>query len=388
MEHARLNARKQSMTQILGIRSRVTIILVLFAITVTAIGVAEGDEPASGEKSEQTALAQPPGISADPAKYDLRYQLSIGDVLRYEVMHSASIRSTIDETTQEAQTKTDSIKLWKVTDVLPNGAIEFMNVVERVHMLNQLPDHDPTEYDSERDESPPAGFEDAAKAVGVPLSVVRMTPRGEVVQRDVKFRHLNVDDDAPIVVRLPDEPVAVGATWDEPFEIQVELTDGTAKPVRTRRHHELAGVKNDIATIEVTYQILSPIDAPVEAQLVQRLMSGEAQFNIATGRLVRQQMEIDKRILGFAGPTSSLHYIMRMEEKAVDASQPKLADKATKRLSPPAQRIVGAETNGASSGPIVAPPAIQSPPRKVSKPRRPVRATSRPRSQGTKGYSR
>ena len=32
-------------------------------------------------------------------------------------------------------------------------------------------------------------------------------------------------------------------------------------------------------------------------------------------------MEIDKRILGFAGPTSSMHYIMRMEEKLLDAGQ-------------------------------------------------------------------
>ena len=59
-----------------------------------------------------------------------------------------SIRSTIDETTQAAQTKTDSVKPWKVTDVLPSGEIEFMNVVEQVHMVNQLPDRDPIEYDS------------------------------------------------------------------------------------------------------------------------------------------------------------------------------------------------------------------------------------------------
>ena len=50
-----------------------------------------------------------------------------------------------------------------MTDVLPNGEIEFMNVVERVHMVNQLPDQDPTEYDSERDKTPPPGFEDAAR---------------------------------------------------------------------------------------------------------------------------------------------------------------------------------------------------------------------------------
>ena len=47
-------------------------------------------------------------------QYDLRYKLERGDVLRYEVTHKASIRSTIDKTTQTAQTKTDSVKAWKV----------------------------------------------------------------------------------------------------------------------------------------------------------------------------------------------------------------------------------------------------------------------------------
>ena len=44
-------------------------------------------------------------------------------------------------------------------------------------------------------------------------------------------------------------------------------------------------------------------------------MEGEVKFDIEAGRVVGQQMDIDKRILGFAGPTSSMHYIMRMEEK-------------------------------------------------------------------------
>jgi hypothetical protein len=57
--------------------------------------------------------------------------------------------------------------LTEMTDVLPEGNIEFMSVVERVHMTNQLPDHKATEYDSTRDKIPPPGFEDAAKAVGV-----------------------------------------------------------------------------------------------------------------------------------------------------------------------------------------------------------------------------
>jgi hypothetical protein len=201
--------------------------------------------------------------------------------------------------------------------VLPEGDIEFTNVVEKVRMVNQLPDKDAIEYDSTRDKTPPQGFETAAKAVGVPLSVMRITPRGKVVRRDLKIRNQGAEDDAPIVLRLPDEKVAIGDTWDEPFDIQVALQGNGTKSIQTRRHHKLADVQNGVATIEVTYQVLSPIDAHIETQMVQRLMEGEVRFDIEKGQLLSQQMDVDKRIIGFAGATSSLHYLMKMEEKLI-----------------------------------------------------------------------
>jgi hypothetical protein len=257
--------------------------------------------------------------AADAAKHDLRYKFTTGTVLRYKVDHRAAIRSTIDETTQEAQTKTESVKAWKVTDVLPSGELEFMSVVESVYMNNRLPDRAPVEYDSTKDATPPPGYEDTARAIGIPLSVVRMTPRGKITSHNVKHRQPAADKDAQIVIRLPDEPVAVGATWDEPFDVTVTVESGGTKSIQTRRHYELLSVENGIAKIEVTYQILSPIDAKIESQLVQKLMKGTVRFDIEAGRIDSQLFEVDKRVLGFAGPTSSMHYVMRMEEKLSDA---------------------------------------------------------------------
>jgi hypothetical protein len=262
------------------------------------------------------AAADDDATAGDQPTYDLRYKLSTGDVLRYETEHRASVRTTIDNSTQVAQTQTDSAKLWKVVDVLPSGEIEVMHVVDWVRMVNELPGRGPTEYDSRKDKAPPPGYEDAARAVGVPLSIIRMTPHGQVLRREVKYR-ATADEDGPIVIRLPDEPVAVGATWDQPYDVMVQLKSGGTKSVQTRRHFKLNDVEHGIATISVTYQVLSPIDAPIESQLVQRLIDGTVRLDIDAGRIVSQEMEIDKRILGFAGPTSSMHYVMHLEEKLV-----------------------------------------------------------------------
>jgi len=302
------------------------IVLAAFSLPVALVTANEGADLAD--------IAPVPAPSNGPT-YDLQYKLTTGTVLRYDVDHRAAIRSTIDETSQEAQTLTSSVKAWKVTDVLPNGQIEFMNVVERVHMQNKLPDRAPTEYDSTKDKVPPPGFEDAAKAIGVPLSVVRMTPRGEVISHKAKSAQPEAENDAPITVRLPDEPVAVDATWDEPFDINVKVEEGGTKAIQTRRHYKLASVESGIATIEVTYQILSPITPQVESQLVQRLMKGSVKFDIEKGQIASQNYEVDKRILGFAGPTSSMHYVMQMEEKLKEANIAQPPEKTARNPVPP-----------------------------------------------------
>ena len=305
------------------------------ALFIATVGAATGADKASVANEGPLLIASLPE-KPQVKKYDLRYKLNRGDVLRYDVTHRASIKSTVEQTTQSAQTKTDSVKLWKVTDVLPSGDIEFMSVVERVHMVNQLPDRKSAEYDSTRDKSPPPGFEDAARAVGVPLSSVRISPTGKIVRRQLKVRGQGADDDAPIVLRLPEHPIAINDTWDDPFDVQVKLQKGGSKTIQTRRHHKLTDVKDGIATIAVDYQVLSPIDAPIEVQIVQRMMSGEVRFDIEKGRIVGQKMDVDKRILGFAGPASSVQYVMKMEEKLLKdvpktASKPKNKTTANNR---------------------------------------------------------
>src|SRR5690606_20758863 len=141
---------------------------------------------------------------------------ALGDVLRFGVDHRASVRSTIEGTTQDVLTHTESVKAWKVTDVLPSGEIEFINLVESVKMRNKLADRAAMTFDSTKDKAPPAGWEDVAGSVNVPLSLIRMSPRGEIQSREVKHHQPAADSEAPIALLLPPGPVEVGATWDEP----------------------------------------------------------------------------------------------------------------------------------------------------------------------------
>jgi hypothetical protein len=265
------------------------------------------------------ALAHRGGLAspaqAEDEQYSLAYKFQMGEVLRYGVRHTANIRSTIEGTSQEAESQSVSIKAWKVTDALPSGEMEFIHLVEVVRMTNRVPNRALVEYDSQHDATPPPGFEQAASAVGVPLSLVRIKPSGEIVHREEKHPQPAVSDDMPITLQLPAKPIAVGEQWDAAYDVPAERKSGTKLQIRTRRVCTLQSVEEGIATIGVDYQILTPVEPYVESQLVDRLTKGTVQFDLKRGRVISQRFDADKHVLGFAGEASSMHYVSRLEER-------------------------------------------------------------------------
>jgi hypothetical protein len=262
----------------------------------------------------------------------LQYKFAMGEVLRYQVRHSTNLRTTIDNTTQQVETHSESVKAWKVTDVLPSGEMEFMHVVERVKMTNREPDHPINKYDSTVDKTPPRGFEQAAGAVGVPLLIVRIAPTGEVTAREEKRPQPSHTADMPITLELPREPVSVGERWSHSYDVPANRQSNTKMIVRTRRLCKLRQVRGGVATIDVQYQILTPVDPFVRAQLIDRLTDGAVRFDIRRGRIIEQEHNVDKRVLGFRGNTSSVHLVARLQERLIENSPTKIAEAPTSNV--------------------------------------------------------
>jgi len=253
--------------------------------------------------------------SAATNKHRLQYQFKMGEVIRYRVKHATDVRTTIEETTQQAESSSESIKAWKVTDVLPSGEMEFVHVVESVRMSNTVPNRGTTKFNSETDKTPPTGFEQAARAIGIPLSKIRIAPDGEIIAREEKHPQPPATDDMPITLRLPSQGIAVGEKWDWTYDVDVQRKSKTKMKVRTRRVCTLKKVQAGIATITVEYQILTPVSAYIESQLVQKLTKGIIRFDIDAGRTVSQKFAADRRVIGFSGKASSMHFVSQMEER-------------------------------------------------------------------------
>jgi len=273
--------------------------------------------------------AEAPKSAASPTKYTLRYKFRAGETVRWDVVHRASIRTTVSGTTQTAETLSKSVKLWRIQAVGEDGSITLEHLVESVDMSQKLSGRQEVRYNSQKDQKAPLGFETVAASVGKPLATVTIDPLGKVLKRQRHDVPGQAAGEGQITIPLPEKAVAVGESWVVPCDIEVPVAAGAIKKIKAQQRFTLSAVKTGVATIEVSTQILTPINDPaLEAQLVQRESAGTVRFAIEAGRVRGQQMDLDKQVVGFHGEASSLHYVTRFTEELLP-EQSQVASPAT-----------------------------------------------------------
>jgi hypothetical protein len=286
-------------------------------LSCTLLGVVFAPALFADEETDQSA----PAPAADAKRYDLKYKFKLGETLLTEVVHRATVQTTIQGTTQIAETQSKSIKRWQIEKLEADGTVTLLHSVDSIDMRQKTQGRAEIRYNSETDKEVPPGYEEAAAAVNVPLTMATMDNRGKVLKRFEK-RAQPSGMSTQITLPLPAEPVAVGQSWSSPLDIDVTLQDGTMKKIKTRQKFTLSKVDDDLATIAVDSQILSPINDPaIEAQLIQRLSAGTVKFDLHAGRVLSQQLDLDRHVIGFSGNSSSMHYVTRFTERLLDASE-------------------------------------------------------------------
>ncbi|MGA2796545.1 MAG: hypothetical protein ABSE63_03090 [Thermoguttaceae bacterium] len=265
--------------------------------------------------------------AAEQEKYTLRYQFHPGETLHWNVSHHSKVRTAVAGADQTVETISDSEKVWRIKEVKPDGTATFEHLVQWVDMRQNRAGTNEVRYDSRTDAKPPMGFEDVAASVGVPLSIITMDNRGKILQRQRKETKGVAANEGAITIPLPDEPVAVGHVWTFPCDIDVPLESGGVKKIKAIQQFKLDSVQTGVATISVSTQIITPVTEPaIEAQVVQREGTGVVRFDIDTGRIIGQRLDVDKHVVGFRGQASSLYYVTRFSEEWI----PETANSAVK----------------------------------------------------------
>jgi hypothetical protein len=257
-----------------------------------------------------------PGTATGEESIRLRYRFRVGDRIDMDVAHRAVTETTMNGVTQTVETMTDSLKTWQVVAVDAAGRATLEHSVDDVVMTSRTSDKGEVRWASAGTADPPPGYEGVRQSLGVTLARLVIDPTGRVLDR----RELRPCPPAAtgdlVVVPLPDEPVTPGATWTIPQEVVVEAPGAGRKVVKTRLRYRLDGIHDGLATIRVDTTVLTPVDDPrLEARLLERIWDGTIVFDVEAGRVVSRRTGIDRRVVGFGGPQSSVRYKSSLEEK-------------------------------------------------------------------------
>ena len=246
----------------------------------------------------------------------LRYRFRVGDRIDMDVAHRALTETTMNGTTQTVETMTDSRKTWKVAAVDAAGRATLEHSVDDVVMTSRTSDQGEVRWASAGTADPPPGYEGVRQSLGVTLSRLVIDPAGRVLdRRDLRPCPPSSTGDL-VVVPLPDEPVTAGAEWTIPQEVVVEAPGAGRKAVKTRLRYRLDRIHDGLATIRVDTTVLTPVDDPrLEARLLERIWDGTIVFDLEAGRVVSRKTGIDRRVVGFGGPQSSVRYKSSLEER-------------------------------------------------------------------------
>jgi hypothetical protein len=306
-----------------AIPSGVVRLLVVLGVLTGAMAGAEDDLLMDLKNAKQRATQQ---------TYQLQYQFRPGETIRYEVVQltatNTRVGGILDKVTNrptevfdKAQTRSISTKVWKVVDVNDEGHATFVHMVEDVDMWSHLAGHREMRYNSKTDAKPPKGYESVAKNLGNPLTTVTIDATGKVIKRLDKKGYSGIKGEQ-IVDRVPPQPVRIGDQWYCPHEIIVADNNRRFHRIKTRKLYRLEKVSAGVATIHVKTQVLTPIDSPaIEAKLVKWLTEGDLKFDLDAGRVVALELNLDKKVMGFAGPNSCMEYLSRRTEKLLPAEQ-------------------------------------------------------------------
>jgi hypothetical protein len=267
-------------------------------------------------------------VAQPAAKVLLAYKFRPNDALRYRVVHDTEMTVHFNQAKQIDRHYSETSRHLRIVSVDPSGAADVEIVIDRVYLKAQRGESGSDEFDSDDPDTRATKFEKYKAiydSIGQPQARLTLSPAGKVL----KFTPLGQFKDAAtdaepvksILTHFPEKPVAVGDKWSEEYDVEVSLEQGLKQKVTMIRKFRLLSVDKSIARIELKTGVVTPISDPhVEAQLIQRDLSGVIEFDLDRGSIVSRKHNVNKTVINPFGSPSSLKAVSTYEERLLPAA--------------------------------------------------------------------
>lgn len=324
----------------------------LRAISLALLGMVSFVAGLSAQSDDLQRRLSAATQGAADAKYELRYRLKAGEVIRWSTVQQANTITRIESVESHDRCTTETVKVWRIRSVAEDGSIVLEQSIERLTLAQSIGDGEEIRFDSQSSEAPPLRYESIAKTVGVPLTLVTIRPDGEVVSKEAIYQDVQMGMD-DVAVPLPKEPIAIGGEWYTPSEFVAREESGSAVKIRLRKNYRLESVTRGVATISMKTEVMTPVESPrLRSQLIQEMTQGTIRFDLERGLPISKEMKWDEEVVGFSSPQSFMEFHGRFDEKLSTEGAPETSGEDSDASPAPAV--------GSSSAPAEATPARPS----------------------------
>jgi hypothetical protein len=243
-----------------------------------------------------------------------RFRFQKGETLSYHVVQTTRIIDTVlEEKTEkplvvEATTKIDLVRKWKVTDVDDKGVATLEMTIASMRFERRC-GKDEDVFDSTKPDE--LNKNEMAKHVGPVLAVLRIDPRGQVVEvKESKVGPATrFTADLPFKLILPETATKVGESWDRSYLIQLDPPLGTGEKYATVQKYTSQEPKSGLVTIGLATEVKEmPLTTADQIPLLPMIPEGTLYFQAETGRFYAARLKIAKDLKNHQGEGSSYSY--------------------------------------------------------------------------------
>ena len=266
----------------------------------------------------------PLALSEDAKTYQLRYHFAKGQDLHYVCPNGASYLVQFAQAEETILHTSMFLRHMTVMDLNPDGTANIQLVLDRAYLTAKNAEVNSI-YNSEKPDQVPTEFESVHASIGKAQNF-RLSPLGKILPIAGQPDSVEKID---LVFGLPEQPIAIGATWKDRIEVSVPISKDSKlfRPVKMERRFELQGVEQGIATIRMSTVLLSPVNDPYQESLImQQRPSGVIRFDIEQGHMVDRRLQIDEKVVGHEGPGSALTIRSVRVDQLIGIDQAKRVD--------------------------------------------------------------
>jgi hypothetical protein len=254
-----------------------------------------------------------------------RFHFAKGETLSYHLVQTTNITETVpDEKTNKpvetaVATKVDLVRGWKVVDVDDKGVATVEMSIASMRWERKAGTEEDV-FDSAKPDD--LNKKEMAKHVGPVLAVLRIDPRGAVVEvKESKAGPATrFAAEVPFKLVLPESEPKVGASWDRAYTIQLDPPLGTGEKYPAVQTYTCQEPKGGFLTVGLTTRVKDPpAQAADQIGLLPLTQEGVLYFHAPSGRYYGARCKVERELKNHQGEGSSYKFVSNYVEDFVPA---------------------------------------------------------------------